>query len=142
MALSLSFRRVLFVFLCASLFFVPHVVLAQGGVDVGSGVVEGGSSLGNVGYGFDETVQNSNLPNQDTDIYGFVGKLINVLLGLVATIFFVLMVYGGFLWMTARGNSEQAGKAKTLIIQSIIGSVIIAAAWAITNFVIGALQQI
>ncbi len=87
-------------------------------------------------YGLKETADAADLPNTDTNVAGLVGKIIQAALSLVATIFFFLMVYGGFLWMTARGNSDQIGKAKDLITQAIVGVVVISAAWAITNFVI------
>lgn len=62
-------------------------------------------------------------------------QIIRVALGLLGTIFFVLMLYAGFLWMTAAGNEEQATKAKTLIFQATIGLTIILAAYSITAFV-------
>jgi len=72
----------------------------------------------------------------DTTLGSWVGAyIINPALSLVGVIFLVLMIYGGFLWMTAGGNSTQVDKAKNIIITSIIGTVIIAAAYAITNFV-------
>ena len=72
----------------------------------------------------------------DTTLGAWVGAyIINPLLSLVGVIFLVLMIYGGFLWMTAGGNSGQVDKAKNILITAIIGTVIIAAAYAITNFV-------
>ena len=52
----------------------------------------------------------------------------------IGVIFFVLMIYGGFLWMTARGNEQQVEKAKDLIISAVIGLIIIFAAYAITMY--------
>tara|TARA_Y100000031_G_scaffold155089_1_gene204716 strand:- start:1608 stop:2171 length:564 start_codon:yes stop_codon:yes gene_type:complete len=96
---------------------------------------DGGSGSGN-DYGLKETADAAKLPNTDSNVASLVGKIIQAALSLVATIFFFLMVYGGFLWMTARGNTDQIGKAKDLITQAIVGVVVISAAWAITNFVI------
>ena len=64
------------------------------------------------------------------------GKIINVFFGVLGIIFLVLMLYGGFLWMTGRGIEERVTKAKDLITQAVIGIVIILAAYAITEFVI------
>ena len=50
------------------------------------------------------------------------------------------IIYAGVLWMTAAGNEGQVTKAKNIIITSVIGTVIIAAAYAITNFVFDALS--
>lgn len=67
----------------------------------------------------------------------FIGnKIITPLMGLVGTIFLCLMIYAGFLWMTARGDSDQVKKATTLIFDAIIGVAVILGAYAITSFVI------
>ena len=64
-----------------------------------------------------------------------VGTAINAALTLVGIIFLVLMVYGGFLWMTARGSSEQIDQAKQIIVGALIGLVVVMSAYAITVFV-------
>lgn len=68
-----------------------------------------------------------------------IGKLINVGLGFLGIVFLVLMLYAGFLWMTAQGDDKKVGKAKDMIFQAIIGLIIIVAAYAISNFVLGSL---
>jgi len=52
-----------------------------------------------------------------------------------------LILYGGFKWMTAGGNEEQVGEAKKIIISGVIGLIIILSAYAIANFVVGAIIQ-
>jgi len=65
-----------------------------------------------------------------------IGRIIAVGIGLVGVIFLVLMVYGGFLWMTARGDEQKVEKSKELITAAVIGLVIVLAAYVITNFVV------
>lgn len=65
-----------------------------------------------------------------------VGNLVGAALALIGVIFMVLMIYGGFLWMNARGNDQQVEKAKNLITAAVIGLVIIAGGYAITQFVV------
>ncbi len=65
-----------------------------------------------------------------------VGSLINPILGLVGVLFLLLMIWGGFTWMTASGNEEKIGKAKQLITGAVIGMIIIFASYAITSFVV------
>ncbi|MDD5071283.1 MAG: hypothetical protein PHQ42_00940 [Patescibacteria group bacterium] len=62
------------------------------------------------------------------------GGIIKIFLSFLGIIFTVLMIYGGYLWMMARGNQEQVTKAKELIINAVIGLVIVVAAYAITYF--------
>lgn len=71
----------------------------------------------------------------------FIGRIINVMLSILGVIFFVLLVYGGFLWMTSQGNEDKVKKAKTLITDAIIGLIIILAAYAISSFVITSLVE-
>lgn len=68
-----------------------------------------------------------------------IGSLINALLGVLGIIFVVLIVYAGFLWMTAQGDTKKVDTARTMIIQAVIGLVIIVAAYAISTFVISTL---
>lgn len=71
-----------------------------------------------------------------TDVRTTTASIINVALGLLGMIAVVIFVYGGFLWMTAAGNDEQVGKAKTMMIQAVVGMAIILSAYAIVNFVV------
>ena len=56
-------------------------------------------------------------------------------LGILAVI---IILWGGFLWMTAAGDDSKVDKAKKLIISGIVGIVIILAAYIIANFAITA----
>jgi len=60
-------------------------------------------------------------------------KLLMTFLGIIAV---VIMLYGGFLWMTAAGNEDKVDQAKKLIAAGIIGLIIILAAFLIVNFVV------
>jgi len=64
-----------------------------------------------------------------------VSNVIKGALSLVGTIFLILAVYAGILWMTASGNEEKVTKAKDIITQAILGLAITLGAYAITAFV-------
>lgn len=70
-----------------------------------------------------------------------IGAIVKGLLSLVGVIFLVLVIYGGYLWMIARGNEEEVKKAKDIIRGSIIGLVVVLAAYAITAFVVSRLTE-
>lgn len=74
--------------------------------------------------------------NTYTEPEQVIGLGINLALGLVGLIFLILMVYGGYLWMTAQGEDEQIKKAQKIIISTIIGMVIVLSAYAISNLVL------
>lgn len=60
-------------------------------------------------------------------------------LGLIGMVFMILIIYGGFLWMTAAGIEDKITKAKKLILASVIGLAIVMAAFGIATFIINAL---
>lgn len=62
--------------------------------------------------------------------------IINIFLTLIGVIFLVLILYGGFRWMTAGGETENIKKAQGTIRNAVIGLVIVLLAWAITLFVV------
>ncbi len=61
---------------------------------------------------------------------------IALVLSFVGVIFVILIIYAGIVWMTAQGNEEKVTNAKKIIIDSIIGLIIVVAAYAITYFVL------
>jgi type IV secretory pathway VirB2 component (pilin) len=71
-----------------------------------------------------------------------VGNIIQYLLGLLGIILVVLVIYAGVLWMTAGGNKDSIGKAQKIILNAAIGMIIIFAAYAITDFVIRAVEAL
>ena len=65
-----------------------------------------------------------------------IGNLINAFLGVLGIIFVIIIVYAGYLYLTAGGEEEKVTKAKKLLAQSIIGLIIILSAYAIASFII------
>lgn len=80
--------------------------------------------------------------DQTQTIGTIVGNIIAAVLSLVGVIFLALMVYAGYLWMTAAGESAQIDKAKKIITASIVGLVITLSAYAITFFITSKLGSI
>ena len=72
----------------------------------------------------------------DTRAPQVAGTVIQFFIGILGTFFLVLMVYGGYLWMNARGNEQQVEKAKNILTQAVIGLIIILAAYSIASFVV------
>lgn len=64
-----------------------------------------------------------------------MAKIIQAVLAVVGTIFLLLTVVAGILWMTAAGQEEKIEKAKKILVGSVIGLVIILSAYTITYFV-------
>lgn len=93
----------------------------------------------------------SKLKNVQSGFYGdvtpksfeeMVGGYIKTGLALVGVIFLLLMVYGGYTWMIARGDDTEATKAKDTITMASIGMAVVLIAYVITYFILSyALQS-
>ncbi|MBU1612842.1 pilin [Patescibacteria group bacterium] len=73
------------------------------------------------------------------DIRETIAAVIRVALGLLGIVAVVIILIGGFTWMTAGGNDEKVEEAKKRIFQGVIGLAIILSAYALASFVINQL---
>lgn len=89
-----------------------------------------------------QTAERGGLNPNSADPTDIIAMVINTVLGLVGIIFFMLMFYAGFRWMTSSGSEEVIKEAKQTIRTSIIGIAIIFSAFVLTNFVINRIQTI
>lgn len=75
------------------------------------------------------------------DIREGIMNIINVLLGFLGILAIIIILWGGFRWLTSGGNEEKVGEAKKIITAGIIGLIIIFTSYAIASFVIQQLIQ-
>lgn len=71
----------------------------------------------------------------NVDLKQSIINIINLALGLMSLVAVVMIIIGGFTWLTSGGNEEKVDKAKKTISAAVIGMVIIMVAWAIVLFV-------
>lgn len=133
LALNQNLKKVLFFLTLGLVAFLPSFVFAdhcKGGVrhnaagecDVfGTTEIEDTTALGTA------------------DLQTTVTRIINVALSLLGIVAVVIILIGGFEWMTAGGSEDKVETAKKRIMYGIIGLAIILSAWAITKFVLNAL---
>lgn len=74
--------------------------------------------------------------NKAVILESIAGQVITGIFSLLGIVFILFTIYGGFLYMNARGNEEQTKKALSIITQNIIGLMIILGAYALTYFII------
>ncbi len=79
------------------------------------------------------------LPLGREDIRIIIAKLIRIFLGLLGIIAVAIVVYGGFIWMTAAGEPKKVSQAKMILTSGVIGLLIILASFAITQFIFNSL---
>ena len=110
------------IIIAGQLLFNSHTVKAQ----LRSPVIE---NLRFVAWGTYDVNTNENT------LLDNIATIIQVVLGLLGTIFVILMIYAGILWMTAGGNDTQVKKAQNIIQRAAIGLLIVVLAYAITYFI-------
>ncbi len=70
------------------------------------------------------------------DLKQTVVNIITFVLGLLGLIAVIMILYGGFIWLTAGGNEDKVDSAKKIISAAAVGLVVILISWAIVQFVI------
>ncbi len=105
------------------------------------GAGDAGDAAGDVVdiYGVDEIAASTKLGKQT--LQKTVSSIINVALSLLGIIAVVIILIGGFRWMTAGGNDDKVAEARKWIFSGIIGLAIVLSAWAIATFVIDKLAE-
>ncbi len=82
---------------------------------------------------------NNQLQMGEKDPRAIAAAVMNVALGFLGIVAVIIILLGGFRWMTAAGNEDKVTEAKNLLLGGIVGIVIILAAWGIAIFVLDAL---
>ncbi|MFC1622472.1 hypothetical protein ACFL1Y_00560 [Patescibacteria group bacterium] len=83
-------------------------------------------------YG-EDTLENINVPRAELILS--IIRIINIVLGFLGLLAVILVLYAGYLWMTAGGNADQVSKAKKILINGVIGLTIILLSFAITMYI-------
>ena len=123
----------------ASALLLPSIASAEEGPGLGSifHVLDyiGRKTCGDACVNFAE-----NLQNDPASI--IVGQAISIVLSFLGIILLGLLIYGGFVWMTARGEEEEVEQAKQIITRAIVGMVIIMVAYAVSFFILWSLARV
>ncbi len=61
----------------------------------------------------------------------------NWILGIVGSLTLVMFIYGGLLFLTSSGSSEQVSKAKGVLMAAVIGLIIVFSSYLIIKFALG-----
>lgn len=71
-----------------------------------------------------------------SDGTGQVSNIINVSMMLLGAIAVIVIIYGGFLYVTSRGDAGKVTAAKNTILYAVIGIIVALLAYAIVRFVV------
>jgi len=95
--------------------------ISVGALDFGNEYLE--NFRGEAGYG-------------EAGMENIIGTIIKIVLSLLGLIAVVLIIAGGFMWMTSGGNEEKIKNAKQLMGSAVVGLVIVLLAYSIASFII------
>jgi hypothetical protein len=68
-------------------------------------------------------------------------RIINLVLSFLGLIALVIILTGGFKYMTSQGNSTKTDEAKKIIISGVIGLAIVLASWGVARWIIDTLNN-
>ena len=90
-------------------------------------------------YGLDaaakEAFKDAPQLQSNASVSQIAGRVINIVLSFVGIIFLILIIYGGFIWMTAGGSEEKVGTAIKIFTAASFGLLIVIAAHLITRYI-------
>lgn len=68
-----------------------------------------------------------------------IGNIVKALLGISGALALIMVIVGGFRWMTAQGDPEAVKKAKSTLEWAILGLVVAFSSFTLVDFVLKAL---
>lgn len=75
----------------------------------------------------------------EDEMMGIVKNVLNAIFGIMGVISAVVIIIGGVLYIISAGDPGKVATAKKAILYAVIGLVVSLSAFAITNFILGAL---
>ena len=70
------------------------------------------------------------------DLEATIAGIVNIVLGFLGILATLIILLGGFKWMTSQGNTEKVDEAKKMIGAGVVGLVVILVAYAVARFVL------
>lgn len=70
-------------------------------------------------------------PAKIVDIIGILKNIISILAPIAGIAFFIMLLVGGFQFVTSGGDPKAAGQARATLTYAVIGVILVVAAWLI-----------
>jgi len=81
-------------------------------------------------------------PTGSTTFDGFLAAAMTAMVKIAVPIITVFIVYSGFLFVTAQGNQAKLETAKRNFMYSVLGALLILAAWVLANIIGSTVTQL
>ncbi len=76
------------------------------------------------------------------DLEATVINIVQWILGFLGLIAVIMILWGGFTWITAGGNEDKVATAKKIISAAVVGLIVVLLAWAIVTFVVNTADDV
>ena len=76
------------------------------------------------------------------DLKDLIMSIVQILLGFLGIAAIIVILYGGYIYMTSEGEPDNIDRAKKILINGVVGLVIILSAFAIVTYIISRMQEI
>ncbi len=122
---------------------VPTAVYAAAGTGncndaIGSSIAKGANDA--IGRGGNVTCNETGVGEDNiSEAAAGIVRLFSIIVGVIAVI---MIIYGGFRYITSGGDSGRVGSAKNSLIYAIVGLIIVAIAQLIVHFVLSQTNSI
>jgi hypothetical protein len=122
-SILLNIRKLSFVVVFAFILVAPFIFVNAAGTEVTTKIV-------------------NPLGDKITDIPSFISALIEIVLIVGIPIIALAIIYTGFLFVQAQGNSEKITTAKKSLVYTLIGAVLLLGAFVIANAIGKTVEEI
>lgn len=128
---------ILFLILISTI--IPFVIDAQSGTGSGSSSSGSGTTVA------EPIKMQFEIPNpfKQKSIESFIKAVVNeILMPIGAVVAGLMVMYAGFLYVTARGSETQIKKAHDALLYAVIGAAILLGAWVISNAINATINEL
>lgn len=114
--------------------------MAKTGAAIGTALMPFIAKAAELNLGLGEVEREIALPTGD--VRSVIARIINVAMGFLGIVAVLIILWGGFTWMTAGGAEDKVEEAKKIITAGIIGLIIVVTSYAIARFVVTSLVNV
>jgi len=78
----------------------------------------------------------------NTDLPSAMGNIMRIVLGFLGLVCAVIIIAGGFKWMTSSGDETKIAEAKKLMVAGIVGIIIVVLAYAVAAYLTARITEV
>ena len=135
-----KFKNMIFIALASSTLLAPALVPAFASTvaadNISGSVCQGINNAANTGANANSTDCGTAGNKGSTDLSKIAATIVNIFSIIVGIVAVIMIIYGGFKYITSGGDSGNVSGAKNTLIYAIVGLIIVALAQFIVHYVL------